>query len=262
MVDRYSRSIRRKDLKYFSCSLESAYCSSSSFYLLPVFEDSYKGLASSPKIVKISSRIFVRVSSTYIHTPKLPIHIRRRLWSISFECKKCPKSWFVIKMIEICINQKHFSTCQDSWTQNFILHLVLLPTPPFFVDFCLLKLRLSFIWSRTHSVLGHLVLHKWSQRTNGPHTFGPRGRMVNLQTKQFWKVSNPVCSLLYMSFHFIAIPLCYAQCPANWESSAQNLDVQSWPKKKLFLVQDLRKLSCESDSIIFYSRYICSVLAK
>lgn len=58
--------------------------------------------------------------------------------------------------------------------------------------------------------------------------------MVNLQTKQFWKVSNPVCSLLYMSFHFIAIPLCYAQCPANWESSAQNLDVQSWPKKNCF----------------------------
>ena len=56
----------------------------------------------------------------------------------------------------------------------------------------------------------------------------------NQQTKHFWKVSNPVCSLLYMSFHFIAIPLCYAQCPANWESSAQNLDVQSWPKKNCF----------------------------
>ena len=61
-IDRYSRSIRRKELKYFSCSLESAHCSSSSFYLLPVFENSFEALVWCSKNVQtldeISQKLF------------------------------------------------------------------------------------------------------------------------------------------------------------------------------------------------------------
>ena len=35
-------------------------------------------------------------------------------------------------------------------------------------------LRLLLIWSRTHSVPGHLVPLNWSPRTNSPGSFGPR----------------------------------------------------------------------------------------
>ena len=38
--------------------------------------------------------------------------------------------------------------------------------------------RLLLIWSRTHSVPGHLVPHNWSPRTNSPDPFGPHGQMV------------------------------------------------------------------------------------
>ena len=38
--------------------------------------------------------------------------------------------------------------------------------------------RLLLIWSRTHSVPGHLVPHNWSPRTNSPSSIGPHGQMV------------------------------------------------------------------------------------
>jgi hypothetical protein len=39
-------------------------------------------------------------------------------------------------------------------------------------------MRLLLIWSRTHSVPGHLVPHNWSPRTNSPGSFGPHAQMV------------------------------------------------------------------------------------
>ena len=38
--------------------------------------------------------------------------------------------------------------------------------------------RLLLIWSRTHSVPGHLVPHYWSPRTNSHGPFGPHEQMV------------------------------------------------------------------------------------
>ena len=42
----------------------------------------------------------------------------------------------------------------------------------------MVKFGLHLIWSRTHSVPGHLVPHNWSPKTNSPGSFGPHGQMV------------------------------------------------------------------------------------
>jgi hypothetical protein len=48
-------------------------------------------------------------------------------------------------------------------------------------NFAITSLRLLLIWSRTHSVPGHLVPHNWSPRTNSPGSFGPHAQWSPIQ---------------------------------------------------------------------------------
>ena len=61
--------------------------------------------------------------------------------------------------------------------KHFAIGTICTSQQPFHTTVATIK-RLLLIWSRTHSVPGHLVPHIWSPRTNSPGSFGPPGQMV------------------------------------------------------------------------------------